>query len=75
MSTLTQFWQAHSTTISLALAWLFSAAMSTMPPLPEKAGFVATWIYKFLQAVAANFSKHDNPSGIAGKVKDNTPSQ
>lgn len=69
MTQVISFWHAHSTTISLALAWLFSAAMSTMPPLPEKAGFLETWIYKFLQAVAANFSKHDNPSGIAGKAK------
>lgn len=60
MSTLIAFWQAHSTVILLAAGWLFSAAMSTMPPLPENAGFVATWVYKFLQAVAANFSKHDD---------------
>lgn len=69
MTQILAFVQAHSTTISLALAWMFSAAMSTMPPLPEQAGFLASWVYKFLQAVAANFSKHDNPSGIAGKAK------
>ena len=69
MTQLLAFWYAHSTSISLVAAWLFSAAMSTMPALPEKAGFLETWIYKFLQAVAANFGKHDNPTGIGGKVK------
>lgn len=67
METAAQIWHAHSTAISLTAAWLFSAAMSTMPPLSDKAGFWATWIYKFMQAVAANFSKHDNPAGIAGQ--------
>lgn len=60
MTTVIAFYQAHATVILLAAGWLFSAAMSTMPPLPEKAGFLETWVYKFLQAVAANFSKHDD---------------
>lgn len=58
--------RAHQTMIWLAAGWLFSAGMSTMPPLDSKAGFWETWIYKFLQAVAANFNKHDNPPGIGG---------
>lgn len=49
----------HQTIILLALGWLFSAAMSTMPPLSSQAGFWATWMYKFMQAIAANFQKHD----------------
>lgn len=56
----------------LAAAWMFSAAASTMPPLSEKAGFFAQWAYKFIQACAANFSKHDNPPGIAGTTADST---
>lgn len=58
----------------LAAAWLFSAAASTMPPLKEGAGFYATWIYKFIQAIAANFAKHDNPTGIAGPTNSTDPS-
>jgi antirestriction protein ArdC len=64
-----QFVQAHITIISLIASWLFSAAMSTMPDLPEHATFLQTWVYKFLQAAAANFQKHSNPSGIAGTDK------
>ncbi len=69
MQIILEFWHTHQTTIALALGWLFSAAMSTMPPLSSNAGFFGTWVYKFLQAIAANFNKHDNPQGIAGSTK------
>jgi hypothetical protein len=59
------FLASHSFLL-LGMGWTFSAAMSTMPPLPNKAGFWQTWVYKFLQAIAANFNKHDNPPGIGG---------
>jgi hypothetical protein len=65
--------RAHQTAIMLTLAWLFSAAMSTMPPLSSKAGFWGTWLYKLLQAIAANFNKHDNPTGIAGQTRPQEP--
>lgn len=60
------FIQTHLAVIAVITQWLFSAAASTMPPLKDGAGFYATWIYKFIQAVSANFSKHDQPTGIAG---------
>jgi hypothetical protein len=56
------FWQAHQTTIALTLAWLFSAGMSTMPPLESNAGYWTTWSYRFLQAVAANVNKLSSPA-------------
>jgi hypothetical protein len=40
--------------------WLFSAACSSLPPLPEKAGFMLTWLHNFLQAVAGNINKIRN---------------
>jgi predicted benzoate:H+ symporter BenE len=55
------FLVAHQTIILMGLGWLFSAAMSTMPALSVNAGFWSTWFYKFAQAVAANFNKHDAP--------------
>jgi hypothetical protein len=66
------FFSAHPFLL-LAMGWTFSAAMSTMPPLPNKAGFWQTWMYKFLQAIAANFNKHDNPPGIAGSALIDPP--
>jgi predicted benzoate:H+ symporter BenE len=50
---------SNKTIILLGAGWLFSALMSTMPPLSSNAGYVATWMYRFLQAIAANFNKHD----------------
>jgi hypothetical protein len=37
--------------------WLFSGAMSTMPPLPKDAGYLLTWSHDFLQWAAANWPK------------------
>ena len=37
--------------------WLFSAACSSMPALPDKAGYLLTWAHNFLQAVAGNINK------------------
>lgn len=48
---------AHKAEIALAGAWMFSALCSSMPPLPDKAGFVLTWAHSFLQAVAGNINK------------------
>ena len=52
-----QFLMAHKTELSVASLWLFSALLSTMPPLPEKAGFMLTWAHGFLQAIAGNINK------------------
>jgi hypothetical protein len=59
MRQLEAFLVAHQTIILLGAGWLFSALMSTMPPLSPDAGYWAVWSYRFLQAVAANFNKHD----------------
>ena len=66
MNSFLSFVSAHQTLITTVSFWLFSAAMSTMPDLPTGASFGTTWTYKFLQAVAANFQKHNNPQGIPG---------
>lgn len=60
MNAVSAFIQSHQTVILLAMGWLYSAAMSTMPPLKENAGFWGTWTYKFAQAAAANFNKHES---------------
>lgn len=56
MST-TQFIIANRTPILLAAGWGFSALCSTMPPLPEKAGYLLTWAHNFLQTAAGNINK------------------
>lgn len=57
MKTLIQFVMAHSTAISLFLAWNFSALLSSMPPLPPNAGWFARLFYDYAQIVAANLNK------------------
>lgn len=52
-----QFLLAHAPEILLAAGWLFSALCSSMPPLPDKAGYLLTWAHSFLQAVAGNINK------------------
>lgn len=47
----------HFTIIALASGWLFSAFCSSMPPLPDKAGYKLTWLHNFLQFCAANLNK------------------
>lgn len=51
------FLLAHKTTLLLAAGWGFSAFCSSMPPLPDKAGYMLTWAHNFLQAVAGNINK------------------
>jgi hypothetical protein len=52
-----KFLQANQTPILLALGWIFSAACSSMPALPDKAGYLLTWAHNFLQAAAGNINK------------------
>lgn len=59
MHELVVFIEAHQATFAVGGFWVFSALMSTMPPLSPTAGYWATWSYKFIQAVAANFNKHE----------------
>jgi hypothetical protein len=47
----------NKTPILLAAGWIFSAGCSSMPPLPDKAGYLLTWAHNFLQAVAGNINK------------------
>jgi hypothetical protein len=57
MKLLVQFFLAHQTTISLGAAWLFSAACSSMPPLPPNAGYYKTWAHDLLLMASANLNK------------------
>lgn len=57
MSYLAQILLAHKTEILLAVGWGFSAICSSMPPLPDKAGYTLTWAHNFLQAIAGNINK------------------
>lgn len=61
---MTAFLLQHSTAFSLVAAWLFSALFSTMPPIPEKAGYWLTWAHNFLQFAAANTNKIVRPQGV-----------
>jgi hypothetical protein len=38
-------------------SWLFSAAASTMPQLPENAAYGWRWLYGFFHFAAANLDK------------------
>jgi hypothetical protein len=58
--TFLQFLEAHKVALAIAGGWTFSALCSTMPPLPEKAGYMLTWAHNFLQAAAANLNKVKN---------------
>lgn len=49
---------AHKTEISLGAAWLFSAFMSSMPPVdPATLSFPKRWGLSFLQFLAANIHR------------------
>ena len=48
---------AHRTVIALLGAYLFSGAMSTMPPLPANCGWFSRWAHDWLQFVGANWNK------------------
>lgn len=54
---LIQFYMAHKTEILLYAAYVFSAVMSTMPPLPESTPYFLRWIHDALQVLAANPNK------------------
>lgn len=57
MKEIWQFIVAHHTAITLSVAWLFSAFCSTMPALPQDAGYFTKWAHDFLQTAAANVGK------------------
>lgn len=40
-----------------AILWIFSAIVSSMPPLPKTAGYAMQWLYNALHAIAANLDK------------------
>ena len=40
--------------------WLYSSAMSQMPPLPSNAGFFLRWFHDTAQFLAANPAKFSN---------------
>lgn len=49
---------AHKTELSLMAAWLFSAIMSSMPPVDQtKICFASRWLLSFAQFLAANLHK------------------
>lgn len=54
---MTSFLLTHKAELVLASGWAFSAICSSMPPLPDKAGYLLTWAHNFLQAAAGNINK------------------
>jgi hypothetical protein len=54
---LQSIWIAHKTAICLVAAFLYSGLMSTMPPLPDNAGFFLRWMHDWLQFIGANWNK------------------
>ena len=59
---------AHAPEILLAAGWLFSALCSSMPPLPDKAGYLLVWMHNFLQAVAGNINKIGTKGAPNGNI-------
>lgn len=48
---------AHAYLYGIVGMWAFGALVSTMPPLPDNAGYGWRWAYGFLHALAANLDK------------------
>lgn len=48
---------AHSYLYGALGMWVFSAAVSAMPPLDQTAGYGWRWAYGFLHALSANLDK------------------
>jgi hypothetical protein len=57
MSALEQYIITNHTLILLGLGWLFSAIVSTMPPIKPDAGYWTTWLHNLLQVLGANLNK------------------
>lgn len=62
----------HLTETQVVVAYfLLSALMSTMPPVSEKAPYIARWMHDFAQVLGANLNKvgqrtnptQNNPKG------------
>lgn len=54
------FLLSHAALLGWAVAacgYLFSGAMSTMPPLAKDAGYFTVWLHNFAQWAAANWDK------------------
>ena len=51
------FLSTHAYLYGAVGMWAFAALVSTMPPLPDNAGYGLRWAYGFLHAMAANLDK------------------
>lgn len=56
------------------IQWIFSAFVSSMPPLPLGCNYWAKWGYAFLHAAAANIDKIHIP-GSAADIAAQPPSK
>lgn len=72
MQNIWPFLVAHQVVIVTGLWWVFSAFMSSVPPLPPDAGWWAKTFYGFFQKVAANRDKQ--PSAVPGGPAVEVPS-
>lgn len=67
--------EQHYVMISAISWYLFSSAMSQMPPLPENASWFAKWVHDTAQVLAANpnkFSYRQNPTTPSLKTMSST---
>lgn len=63
--------EQHYVVIGAVCWYLFSSAMSQMPPLPENVGWFGKWAHDTLQLLAANpnkFSYRGNPTLPSNKT-------
>ena len=56
MSEAWDFLMRHPLLMPIA-GWIFSAAVSSMPPLADHAPYAAQWAHDFLQLLAANLNR------------------
>lgn len=54
----------------VGLQWMFSAFVSSMPPLPSGSNYWAKWAFAFLHAAAANIDKVHIPNSPADKAAE-----
>ena len=54
----------------MGLQWIFSAFVSSMPPLPTGSNYWAKWGFAFLHAAAANIDKVHVPNSPADKAAE-----
>lgn len=62
-------WISEGVGMGIVVQWVFSAFVSSMPPLPPNANYWAQWGYAGLHALAANIDKLKMPVNGASSTK------